>query len=322
MKVGITLPTRAVVFGATSVDELLEVAREADASGHVESVWVGDSVANKARPDAVAFVAALSAVTRKVALGVGCMSSFVLRDPVVFAYQWASVDVISGGRTRLAVCTGLVPGSDTGAKFGVPRRERVARLEEGMAACRRLWTGEPVSFAGTFVKFGEVRTEPRPVQQPCPIWIASNPMPLASNTRRRTALRRVATTADGWMSGQYPPAFGDNWKMLAEELERAGRDPATFPNIAYHNVNIGADRSACLEETRRFMDAYYGPGVFTDEMICGQTAAGTPAECLAALRRLGDDGAKSVTLRPTSWHQLEQVRRLCNEVLPSLEDAA
>jgi alkanesulfonate monooxygenase SsuD/methylene tetrahydromethanopterin reductase-like flavin-dependent oxidoreductase (luciferase family) len=36
------------------------------------------------------------------------MASLVLRDPVLLAYQWASLDLLSGGRTVLVGCTGLV----------------------------------------------------------------------------------------------------------------------------------------------------------------------------------------------------------------------
>ena len=318
LEIGLTLPTRAALFGATTIDEMYTLARAADACSDFEAIWVGDSVSTKARPDAVAFLGALAAITTRIKLAVGCMSSFVLRDPVLFAYQWASLDLISNGRTRLAVCTGLNPGPDRSAMLGIKRSERVGRLEEGMAACRQLWSGERTAFAGKYVRFDPVTIEPRPVQNPCPIWIASNPMPLASNKHWRIALRRVARTADGWMSGQFPPLFGANWRMLAQELTEAGRDPAAFPNVAYHNINVGRDRAACLAETQRFMDAYYGPGVFTPEMVAGQTAAGTPSECADHLRRLADDGVKSVTLRPTSWKALDQFNRLRDDVIPRL----
>ena len=38
---GLSLPNRGVLFGATSTDELLELAAAADASGAFDSVWVG-----------------------------------------------------------------------------------------------------------------------------------------------------------------------------------------------------------------------------------------------------------------------------------------
>ena len=39
-------------------------------------------------------------------LAVGCMATFPHRHPALLAQQWASLDVISGGRSWLAVCLG------------------------------------------------------------------------------------------------------------------------------------------------------------------------------------------------------------------------
>ena len=89
--------------------------------------------------------------------------------------------------------------------------------------------------------------------------------------------------------------------------------------MAYHNVNLNPDRQAALEETQRFLEAYYGP-VFTPAMVEAWTAAGTPDECVEHLRDLVAEGAKTVTLRITSWRQAEQFERLVGEVLPRLDD--
>src|SRR5215831_14999558 len=91
---GLTIPQRAILFGASSWPELLELARAADKNLQFESVWVGDSLTAKPRPDAIAALGALVAVTSRVRLGVGCMASFALRDPLVFALQWASLDLL------------------------------------------------------------------------------------------------------------------------------------------------------------------------------------------------------------------------------------
>ena len=39
MKLGLLLPNQGVVFGATTVPELLELAERAEASGAFESLW-------------------------------------------------------------------------------------------------------------------------------------------------------------------------------------------------------------------------------------------------------------------------------------------
>jgi alkanesulfonate monooxygenase SsuD/methylene tetrahydromethanopterin reductase-like flavin-dependent oxidoreductase (luciferase family) len=89
--------------------------------------------------------------------------------------------------------------------------------------------------------------------------------------------------------------------------------------MAYHNVNINPDRQAALEESKRFLDEYYGP-VFSPPMVESWTAAGTPAQCVEHLRALKRDGARTVTLRITSWQQGEQYQRLVSEVLPRVDE--
>jgi alkanesulfonate monooxygenase SsuD/methylene tetrahydromethanopterin reductase-like flavin-dependent oxidoreductase (luciferase family) len=154
------------------------------------------------------------------------------------------------------------------------------------------------------------------VQQPCPIWIASNPRGVLAPAVLERALRRVAKTADGWMTVQmFPGTLKSTWTTICGYLKDEGRDPAAFPNMVYHNVNINADRQAALEESKRFLDEYYGP-VFSPAMVESWTAAGTPAQCIEHLQALKRDGARTVTLRITGWKQEEQYARLVNEVLP------
>ena len=104
---------------------------------------------------------------------------------------------------------------------------------------------------------------------------------------------------------------------LSGYLKEVGKDPTTYPTIAYHNINIKPDRNAALEESKRFLAEYYGP-VFEPSMVEGWTAAGTPQQCVDDLLRLQHIGAKAVTLRITSWDQKGQFDRLVNDVLPKL----
>jgi alkanesulfonate monooxygenase SsuD/methylene tetrahydromethanopterin reductase-like flavin-dependent oxidoreductase (luciferase family) len=315
IKFGLTLPQRGVFFGIASWPEMLAMAREADALPTFDSVWVGDSVMAKPRPESIALLGALSAATSRVKLGVGCMASFPIRDPIVFAYQWATLDLISNGRMILAACTGIVAGGVSareGGVWNVPDTQRGARMAENIEICRRLWREDNVAYSGKFRSFQDVTISPRPVQKPCPIWIAANPPPPQSEF----AMRRVARIADGWMSVNiFPGMFSALWKSLGGYLVEEKKDPAAFPNIAYHNINIGPDRAAALEESKRFLDQYYGP-VFSPAMVEAWTAAGTPDECAAHLRALVAAGAKSIALRITSWDQPGNFARLVADVIP------
>src|SRR5512134_4164610 len=103
---GLILANRAVVLGAIQARDLIELAVEAEASGAFDALWVGDSLLAKPRLEAVTLLSALAGATSRVRLGVGCMATFAHRHPVMLAHEWASLDVLSGGRSWLAVCLG------------------------------------------------------------------------------------------------------------------------------------------------------------------------------------------------------------------------
>jgi alkanesulfonate monooxygenase SsuD/methylene tetrahydromethanopterin reductase-like flavin-dependent oxidoreductase (luciferase family) len=315
IRFGFTIPQRGMLFGVADWPEMLELARAADRNTLFDSVWVGDSLMAKPRPESLTLLGALAGATSRVRLGVGCMASFPLREPVLFAEQWANLDYISNGRMQLAVCTGIGLGGASakeGAIWAVRDSERGERMAENIGICRRLWGEDRVTFSGNYRTFVDACVVPKPVQQPCPIWIAANPKPSLSGK----ALRRVAQIADGWMLAQvWPGLFAALWPKLSRHLSEAGRDPAKFPNIAYHNINVARDRETALAETERFLHAYYGP-VFSADQAAGWTAAGTPDQCVEALNRLLEVGAKSITLRITGWNQREQFERIIVEVLP------
>jgi len=317
---GLTIPQRGALIGVGTIGELVALGPLAEETGMFDSVWVGDSLIAKPRPESISLLGALAAITETITLGVGCMASFTVRDPVTFAYQWASLDQLSEGRMLLAACSGIVPNGRASAREGehfggLKDVDRPAILEENMRLCRALWSGEPIDFDGTFRSYKGVQIQPTPVQDPCPIWIAANPNPGKYFAR---SMKRVANLADGFQTCvMAPDAMRSMTTELRTQLIDAGRDPESFPAMAYHNINIGADRDECLRESKRFLDAYYGP-VFSMEVVEAWTAAGTPEQCVDHLTNLIDQGANAITLRCTSFDQLDQIQRLTKEVLPAL----
>ena len=259
-------------------------------------------------------------MTEELRLGVGCMASFPIRDPALFAYQWATLDLISEGRMELAACTGIVSADGAsraeGRHFGgVADIDRAARMEENIRLCRLLWSGDEVDFEGRFHSYSKLRIQPQPVQKPCPIWIAANPAPGKYWER---SLRRVAQLADGFQTCALFPGIV---RLMVDDVlkyrQEEDKDAKAFPIMAYHNVNIGPDREQCLEESKRFLDAYYGP-VFSAEQVEAWVAAGTPDEVISDLNGLIDQGVTAITLRLTSTEQDQQFVSLTEHVLPAL----
>src|SRR2546428_2558779 len=103
---GLSLPNRGVLFGATSVDELLEISEQAEHSDAFDSIWVGDSLFAKPRLESLVLLSAIATRTRRVRLGTCCLSTFPLREPIFLAPQWAALDHLSHGRMILGACVG------------------------------------------------------------------------------------------------------------------------------------------------------------------------------------------------------------------------
>jgi len=331
---GLILPNRAVVLGKVTVRDLLDLTVEGERSQVFDTVWVGDSLLAKPRLESVTLLSALAGVTSRVRLGVGCMATFVHRHPVMLAHQWASLDVLSNGRAWLAVCLGGPDSANAAqalehAAMSIASGERVERLEEGIAVLRALFSTPKASHRGRFYAFEGVTLEPGPVQQPCPIWIASNPTGLtwkggasASDAAVARGLRRVARYADGWMTNKLSPdEFRQQWDRIAAMVREEGRDPSRMGSALYHNINIREDRQAALEESKIFLDAYYS-SKFSPAFVEGWTVAGSPKQCADQLAAYFDAGVSHMALRLTSWDQRGQLARLLDEVAPALTGAA
>ena len=63
---GLTLPQRGVLFGILTYEEMLDMAARADECELFGSLWVGDSLTSKPRPEAIGLLGALAARTRRL----------------------------------------------------------------------------------------------------------------------------------------------------------------------------------------------------------------------------------------------------------------
>ena len=171
MNFGVTLSNRGVLVGLTTPKALLQLADAVEASPHMDWVWCGDALFVNRRLDALTLLAAVAGRTERVLLGPACMGSFALRNPMVLAYEWASLDVISDGRTRMVACSGGGTGpiweAETQA-MGYKAEDRHKLMVEAMAVMRHLWTKDNEPFEGQFFKFKDLtlRAQARAVAVP------------------------------------------------------------------------------------------------------------------------------------------------------------
>ena len=203
------------------------------------------------------------------------------------------------------------------ATYGVDPRERANRIGQWITVLRRLWSEDVVDFEGDSLRFAGVSIEPKPGRMP-EIWIANDAK--GSRERLERIHTRIARYADGWQIGLPDPAEvawrADDIREKAAAMGR--RNPDAFSFSAYHNVNIQDDRTAALEESKRFLDTYYTAD-FDPGYVEAWTAAGTARECAEHLRPYFEAGVSEVALRITSWDQRGQLARLIGELAPLLE---
>ncbi|HEU5422897.1 MAG TPA: LLM class flavin-dependent oxidoreductase [Nitrolancea sp.] len=323
VRFGLSLPNRAVLFGLP-VETLLASAEQADRSGFFDSVWVGDNFLSKPRLEAIVTLSALAARTRHLRLGTICLASFPLRHPLPLALQWASLDVLSGGRTILAVCLG--GSARMGPKFaqelaalGVRSNERAGRLEEGIELLRLLWGPEPVSYHGRFYTLDDVVLQPKPVQPRIPIILAVNPPEQADPAVEERALRRVARLADGWQTDGTPPAvFARRWARIREYAHEFGRADEVRDASLHLMVNIDDDAGRARREAVEFLAHYYGSGAISDEKLASWLAFGPPVAVAEKIAAFVAAGCTTVVVRFTALDQQGQLDRFLAEVAPLL----
>jgi len=325
---GLTLSNRALVTKGTPAGALIDMAARADKTGAIDAIWVGDSILSKPRLECIPLLGAIAARTERVKLGVACMATIAQRNPVLLALQWASLDALSNGRTWLAACMGYPASQHAMAAkelevMGVASKERPARMEEMIQALRLLWSSERASFRGKYYSFDNVNLLPKPVQQPCPIYIAGTPRPNQIGERGvERALRRIARYADGWMSNQIELSMFQDYKgRLQEMLVEEGRDPAAFKTILYYGVAVHEDRDQAFREAKAFLDAYYQKD-FTRQGVEIWTACGPVAHCVERVRGFVDAGVDHVAIRPIGEDLHEQFRVYLEEILPALHTAS
>lgn len=155
--------------------------------------------------DTIMTLAWASAATTKIRVG----SSVLIagwHNPVNTAKALATLDVLNGGRTILAVGTGWMK-----EQFDIlhsPFEVRGARTTEWLKLMRHLWTEDTIDFHGEFFDYAGFKFYPKPVQNPAiPLWCGG---------KSAGVLRRVAEAADGWHPLYIDP---DELEQKLEKLD-------------------------------------------------------------------------------------------------------
>jgi alkanesulfonate monooxygenase SsuD/methylene tetrahydromethanopterin reductase-like flavin-dependent oxidoreductase (luciferase family) len=251
MKLGLALSVQHRVEDSQAARflEHVEQVRVARAVGFV-SVWASQHYLSEPFTyfQPVPTLGRMAAEAEGMALGTGVML-LSLQQPVDFAEQLATLDVITGG--RLIVGVGLGYRDAENAALGLDPRQRVGRFEEALQVVERLWSGEPVRHEGTHFVLRDVRISMPPLQRPRPpIWLAAN---------TDAGVRRAARLGDAWLMNPHTTgaALRRQLALFQKTRREAGRPPAREVPLI-RECSVAPTAAAALAEARPHLEAKYG----------------------------------------------------------------
>ena len=255
-----------------------------------------------------------------------------LLNPIELAEQVATMDVLTGGKA--VVGCGLGYADHEFRAFGIARKDRVKRFEEGIDILKALWSGKEVSYDGRFFKLDKDLPSVMPLQRPRPaIWVAG---------QGEKAVRRAARIADAW----YPPPFPTHEglarlrQVFLDERDRVGGGmDADFPvrrELVIADSRDEARRLAAKRSQARYSTYLNwglggdldkdnsGFGSQADEDIDARFLLGTGEDVAEQLNRLRTElGMTHFMLKP-QWlgmphvDAMRQIELFGTEVIPRL----
>jgi alkanesulfonate monooxygenase SsuD/methylene tetrahydromethanopterin reductase-like flavin-dependent oxidoreductase (luciferase family) len=180
---------------------------------------------------------------------------------------------------------------------------------------RRLCTEDNVSYHGKHYAFDDVSINPKPLQQPLPMWIGSGVDP---------AIKRAAHLADAWViSPSWTPGRVEKkLHFYQSALQEYGRSGQVTETILRRDIHLGATSEAARQEAQAlFTKGYrgFGPQEMQESLIVG-----SPEDCIRYLENVQRLGITHILFRPAMHeqrHVLQTIRLLGTDVIPHFAHA-
>jgi alkanesulfonate monooxygenase SsuD/methylene tetrahydromethanopterin reductase-like flavin-dependent oxidoreductase (luciferase family) len=244
-----------------------------------------------------------------------------LHNPVEAAEIGAFLDVITGGKFVLGV--GLGYREEEFAVFGVPMKERVSRMSEGIEIIRRLWSEDVVTHRGRHWQLENVAIRPRPAQRPRP--------PILIAAQVDASIKRAAEISDGWCIVPVPRTdqIRKETALFKSARQAAGLPPSQHL-VRLYEVACASDEETALRQAAPFLLTKYAsyaswglPGLKFDKgaapeeqlrsLAADRFAVGSPEQVAAGLLKQHELGMTEVGMR-ISWPGMKQ-----DDILATIE---
>ncbi len=185
-------------------------------------------------------LAAAAARTRRIRLtsAVTVLSS---DDPVRVFQDFATLDLISGGRAEIMAGRGSF--TESFPLFGQDLNDYDELFSEKLELLLQLRDSERITWRGRHRSAIEGRpVHPRPEQNPLPVWVAVGGTPTSVVRAARLGLP-IALAIIGGAPARFRPVV----ELYRETLRRAGHDPAALPVSINSHGFIADDPKAAAD---------------------------------------------------------------------------
>ena len=279
---------------------------------NIDSIWQSDRVVSREPAfEPMTLLAMMAGATERLKLGTNAVV-LPFRDPLTFARECATLDHLSDGRFLPTVGIGRGDAPEWEATGRSPKG-RGQRSDEALEVMTRLWAGENVDFEGEYYSLKGATINPRPKQQPLPLWLGG---------ASKAAIRRTARYGSGWLAPlQSPEEAGATVADIREESERIGRP---IPDDHY-GATILFRIGGKSEPPDLLGGSDDGPPAAKKaraEMrgrLSRIQAMGEPEEVLARVREFSQHGVTkfvAIPLAQNAEDMMEQCRLLSRDVIP------
>lgn len=223
-------------------------------------------------PSALPWITTIAAHTSKIQVGTSIINAFS-RSPAAIAQEFASIDMLSGGRAVLGIGSS---GEFVIEHFhGVPFEKPLRRLREYIEIFNTLIAGGQLNYDGEIYQLQRgFRLDYDRPRDHIPVYVAAI-------TPR--SIRQTGEIADGIIPIHWPKSsFAELREQLAEGAKAAGRDASALTISPQTHVYVldGTNDEEAWREARRPLQFYINRmGVFYWQML---TRNGYEAEVAAS----------------------------------------
>ncbi|MFI5898420.1 LLM class flavin-dependent oxidoreductase [Actinoplanes sp. NPDC051513] len=285
LKIGIGLPTLGE-RGRLGSLEAIAAARHVEALGF-DAVVAADLILGDGTPtlEAMVVLAAATAATERVGIEFGVLN-LPLRPVVWVAAQVQALQHLSGNRVVLGVGSGGIPDLPFWGAVAVAGRERGKRTDSALAVLPQLIAGKPTRL-------------PDQSGQPIVTLAPAAPVPpLLVGGNSDVAIRRAATSGDGWYPSQITPntlASGVA-KLRQATADREHADPVI--HVGGFTIQTGEESVRAARPAREsFVRSLPGNHGISPEEATAMVIA-SPAEAAELFAAYAEAGADSISVSP------------------------